>query len=208
MWSRIYLIPLLTAEEDRDLVRRHLADQAREKDLLGTETSAYNSDRYILPPVLFVVIYESCGCGRGRGTLKETESGELRGRGLIYWTDLWGRLSPLRLVRRQNNIRLRKSRYGDGLGLVIWQIVRAKDVVHMKKHNVVEHFQSRFKRKTTSEYRVVLHSYAFQKVDHYPTLGPSIYLRNNTVCSLYFLVDERNTLESSVQSIDITSDLP
>jgi NADH dehydrogenase (ubiquinone) 1 alpha subcomplex subunit 13 len=49
MWSRIYLIPMLTAEEDRDLVRRHLADQNREKELLGKTTSAYNSDRYDLP---------------------------------------------------------------------------------------------------------------------------------------------------------------
>ncbi len=47
MWSRIHLIPLLTAEEDRDLVRRHLADQAREKELLGSVSSAYNSDRYV-----------------------------------------------------------------------------------------------------------------------------------------------------------------
>jgi hypothetical protein len=47
MWSRIHLIPLLTAEEDRDLVRRHLADQAREKELLGSETNPYNSDRYV-----------------------------------------------------------------------------------------------------------------------------------------------------------------
>jgi NADH dehydrogenase (ubiquinone) 1 alpha subcomplex subunit 13 len=46
MWSRIHLIPLLTAEEDRDLVRRHLADLNREKELLGKTTSAYNSDRY------------------------------------------------------------------------------------------------------------------------------------------------------------------
>lgn len=38
---------MLTAEEDRDLVRRHLADQAREKELLGSTTSAYNSDRYV-----------------------------------------------------------------------------------------------------------------------------------------------------------------
>jgi hypothetical protein len=48
MWSRIHLIPLLTAEEDRDLVRRHLADQAREKELLGSASSPYNSDRYVL----------------------------------------------------------------------------------------------------------------------------------------------------------------
>lgn len=47
MWSRIHLIPLLQAEEDRDLVRRYLADKAREKELLGSETSAYNSDRHV-----------------------------------------------------------------------------------------------------------------------------------------------------------------
>lgn len=51
MWSRIHLIPLLTAEEDRDLVRRHLADQAREKELLGSTTSPYNSDRYVYSSV-------------------------------------------------------------------------------------------------------------------------------------------------------------
>jgi len=49
MWSRIYLIPLLTAETDRDLVRRHLADQQREKELLGASTSPYNSDRFVRP---------------------------------------------------------------------------------------------------------------------------------------------------------------
>jgi len=49
MWSRIHLIPLLTAEEDRDLVRRHYADQKMEKELLGRETSPYNSDRYVRP---------------------------------------------------------------------------------------------------------------------------------------------------------------
>lgn len=48
MWSRIHLIPLLQAEEDRDQVRRYLADKAREKELLGTETSPYFSDRYVL----------------------------------------------------------------------------------------------------------------------------------------------------------------
>lgn len=45
MWSRIYLIPMLQAEEDRDLVRRHWADLAREKELMGKETSAYNGTR-------------------------------------------------------------------------------------------------------------------------------------------------------------------
>lgn len=58
MWSRIHLIPLLTAEEDRDLVRRHYADQAREKELLGSSTSPYNSDRYVLFILLVVGVIE------------------------------------------------------------------------------------------------------------------------------------------------------
>src|SRR5881392_2767511 len=47
MWSRIHLIPLLQAEEDRDLVRRYYADRGREKELLGKETDVYHSDRYV-----------------------------------------------------------------------------------------------------------------------------------------------------------------
>ena len=46
MWSRIYITPLLQAEEDRDQARRYFADQAREKELLGSTSSPYNSDRY------------------------------------------------------------------------------------------------------------------------------------------------------------------
>ncbi len=46
MWSRIHLVPLLQAESDRDHVRRYLADQAREKELLGDNMKVYNSDRY------------------------------------------------------------------------------------------------------------------------------------------------------------------
>ncbi|KAF2196891.1 hypothetical protein GQ43DRAFT_458855 [Delitschia confertaspora ATCC 74209] len=49
MWARIYLTPALQAEEDRDQVRRYLADKAREKDLLGTETKVYHSDRFVRP---------------------------------------------------------------------------------------------------------------------------------------------------------------
>ena len=45
MWSRIHLIPLLQAEEDRDQVRRQWADKAREKELLGANFKVYNSDR-------------------------------------------------------------------------------------------------------------------------------------------------------------------
>ncbi|KAL8706210.1 MAG: hypothetical protein Q9201_000716 [Fulgogasparrea decipioides] len=47
MWSRIYLTPLLQAEEDRDQVRRHWADQDREQELLGKKTKVYHSDRYV-----------------------------------------------------------------------------------------------------------------------------------------------------------------
>jgi NADH dehydrogenase (ubiquinone) 1 alpha subcomplex subunit 13 len=56
MWSRIHLIPLLQAEEDRDQVRRHYADKAREKELLGTETKIYNSDRCVFIPTLTVFV--------------------------------------------------------------------------------------------------------------------------------------------------------
>lgn len=49
MWSRIHLIPLLQAEEDRDQVRRYLADQARERELVGENTRVYNSDRFVRP---------------------------------------------------------------------------------------------------------------------------------------------------------------
>lgn len=47
MWSRLYLLPLLQAEEDRDQVRRHFAENARQKELLGAEEKVYNSDRYV-----------------------------------------------------------------------------------------------------------------------------------------------------------------
>ncbi|KAJ5372530.1 hypothetical protein N7517_004536 [Penicillium concentricum] len=49
MWSRLHLAPLLQAEEDRDQVRRHYADKAREKELLGTDAKIYNSDRFVRP---------------------------------------------------------------------------------------------------------------------------------------------------------------
>lgn len=56
IWSRLHLVPLLQAEEDRDQVRRHFADKAREKELLGTESKVYNSDRYVKPMGLKVVL--------------------------------------------------------------------------------------------------------------------------------------------------------
>jgi NADH dehydrogenase (ubiquinone) 1 alpha subcomplex subunit 13 len=45
MWSRIHLIPMLQAEEDRDQVRRQWADRARERELMGSETRVYHTDR-------------------------------------------------------------------------------------------------------------------------------------------------------------------
>lgn len=48
-WARIHITPLLQAEEDRDQVRRYYADLSREKELLGTESRAYNSERYVYP---------------------------------------------------------------------------------------------------------------------------------------------------------------
>jgi hypothetical protein len=47
IWARLHLIPLLQAEEDRDQVRRHYADLAREQELLGSQSTPYNSDRYV-----------------------------------------------------------------------------------------------------------------------------------------------------------------
>jgi hypothetical protein len=48
MWARMHIAPVLQAEEDRDQVRRYLADQEREKQLLGKVTKVYNSDRYVI----------------------------------------------------------------------------------------------------------------------------------------------------------------
>ena len=47
IWSRIHLTPLLQAEEDRDQVRRYYADQAREKELLGSQSHFMETDRYV-----------------------------------------------------------------------------------------------------------------------------------------------------------------
>ena len=47
MWSRIHLIPLLQAEEDRDAVRRHYAQQKMEEELLGKAAPVYNKDVYV-----------------------------------------------------------------------------------------------------------------------------------------------------------------
>ena len=57
MWSRIHLIPLLQAEEDRDQVRRWYANQERERDLLGSPSKVYSSDRYDREPTISEDLY-------------------------------------------------------------------------------------------------------------------------------------------------------
>ncbi|KAK5790420.1 hypothetical protein VI817_007707 [Penicillium citrinum] len=42
-----------TAEEDRDQVRRHFANSAREKELLGSEQKIYHSDRFVPPTITY-----------------------------------------------------------------------------------------------------------------------------------------------------------
>ncbi|KAL4810137.1 GRIM-19 [Aspergillus unguis] len=49
IWGRLHILPLLQAEEDRDQVRRHIADKAREGQLTGSMTKVYNSDRFVRP---------------------------------------------------------------------------------------------------------------------------------------------------------------
>jgi hypothetical protein len=46
MWMRIHLIPVLQAEEDRDVVRKDFARKAMERELLGREVPVYNKERY------------------------------------------------------------------------------------------------------------------------------------------------------------------
>lgn len=48
MWARLYLTPLLQAEEDRDQVRRYYADKERANKLFGDDQKVYNSDRYVI----------------------------------------------------------------------------------------------------------------------------------------------------------------
>ncbi|CAG8488100.1 14343_t:CDS:1, partial [Racocetra fulgida] len=60
LWSRIHLIPLLTAELDRDTYRRNRAALVREaeimKDVPGWKVgeSVYNTKRYVGPTQIVV----------------------------------------------------------------------------------------------------------------------------------------------------------
>jgi hypothetical protein len=106
MWARIHLIPALQAEEDRDQVRRYLADKAREKELLGSETRVYNSDRYIDSGELwrkrFANVWtqvRSTDFCHHAGTRDQVRAGEARRKGLgIVRVHIraWKRRSALR----------------------------------------------------------------------------------------------------------------
>ncbi|MBW0498134.1 hypothetical protein O181_037849, partial [Austropuccinia psidii MF-1] len=53
VWSRIYLLPFLTAESDRDIYRRERAELEREKEIMKDDPnwvvgkSVYNSKKYV-----------------------------------------------------------------------------------------------------------------------------------------------------------------
>lgn len=56
LWSRIHLIPLLTAESDRDMYRRTIAAKNRESEIMKdvkdwkAGESVYNNTKYFTPP--------------------------------------------------------------------------------------------------------------------------------------------------------------
>ena len=56
LWSRIHLIPLLTAESDRDMYRRTIASKNRESEIMKdvkdwkAGESVYNNTKYFTPP--------------------------------------------------------------------------------------------------------------------------------------------------------------
>ncbi|ODV59055.1 uncharacterized protein ASCRUDRAFT_61376 [Ascoidea rubescens DSM 1968] len=58
-WARIYLSPLLIAEHDRNLIRKHLADRSKEsiimKNITGwdVDENVYNDGRFRIPTYSF-----------------------------------------------------------------------------------------------------------------------------------------------------------
>lgn len=65
LWARIHLIPLLTAEADRDAYRRSEAAKAREAEIMKNVEgwkageSVYNSTKYYTPPSFVIVPEEN-----------------------------------------------------------------------------------------------------------------------------------------------------
>lgn len=58
IWSRLYLQPVIQAEADRDAVRRHYAQVAREKEIMkdvpgfDVEESVYSDKKFRRPNVI------------------------------------------------------------------------------------------------------------------------------------------------------------
>jgi len=110
MWSRIHLIPVLQAEEDRDLVRRHLAQSARERELLGAETKVYNNDRCVYGEdgatsngsSLLTTGLGSCGRHTRslRATPRSSWKDEIKGRSIVHTTAF---MEPCRLQEFYQN---------------------------------------------------------------------------------------------------------
>lgn len=65
LWARIHLIPLLTAEADRDAYRRSEAAKAREAEIMKNVEgwkageSVYNNTKYYTPPNFVIVPEEN-----------------------------------------------------------------------------------------------------------------------------------------------------
>lgn len=65
LWARINLIPLLTAEADRDSYRRAEAAKAREQEIMKdvkdwkAGESVYNNTKYYTPPKFVIVPEEN-----------------------------------------------------------------------------------------------------------------------------------------------------
>ncbi|CEG66249.1 Putative NADH:ubiquinone oxidoreductase, B16.6 subunit [Rhizopus microsporus] len=65
LWSRIHLVPLLTAEADRDAYRRSEAAKAREAEIMKNVEgwkvgeSVYNNTKYYTPPNFVIVPEEN-----------------------------------------------------------------------------------------------------------------------------------------------------
>ena len=60
LWSRIYLVPLLQAELDRDVYRRSLATLTKEAEIMKDVPdwkigeSVYNKKRYVPPSIVVI----------------------------------------------------------------------------------------------------------------------------------------------------------
>ena len=75
IWSRLHILPLLQAEEDRDQARRFFADKARERELLGQETKVYNTDKYV---ILQGTLYLDLGGKHANGSVIQIRSPYIR----------------------------------------------------------------------------------------------------------------------------------